>query len=67
MSCATNDWQKAAKIVGMTLGSQMDDDLIQVGDRFLAARIDAIVESGGLEMQGESALEMHKSLVRLSQ
>jgi len=45
----------------------MDDDLIQVGDIVLAARIDAIVESGDLEMQGESALEMHKSLVRLSQ
>jgi hypothetical protein len=66
-SYATNEWQKAARLVGEALASQMDDDLIQVGDIVLAARIDAIVESGDLEMQGESALEMHKSLVRLSQ
>ena len=67
MSYATNDWQKTARIVGMTLSSQMDDDLIQAGDMFLAARIDAIVESGGLEIQGKSALEIHNSLVRLPQ
>ena len=67
MSYVTNDWQKTARVVGMALASQMDDDLIQAGDIFLAARIDAIVESGGLEIQGKSALEMHDSLVRLPQ
>jgi hypothetical protein len=64
---ATANWQKAARLVAHALASQMDDHLIQVGDRFLAARIDAIVKSGGLEMQGKSALEMNKSLVRLPQ
>ena len=61
ISYATNDWQRQPQLVGMALASQMDDDLIQAGDIFLAARIDAIVESGGLEIQGKSALELHKS------
>ena len=39
-------------------------EVLQVGDIVLAARIDAMVESGLLEIQGESALEMHDSLVR---
>ena len=67
MSYATNDWQKAARLVGMALVSQMDEDLVQAGDMFLAARIDALVESGDLEIQGKSALEMHDSLVRRPQ
>ena len=67
MSCATNDWQKTARIVGHILGGEMDDDVIQVGDLVLAARIDALVASGRLEMQGKSALEMHDSWVRLPQ
>jgi hypothetical protein len=65
MSCATRDWRKAARIVGHILGGEMDGDIIQVGDLVLAARIDALVESGRLEMQGKSALEMHESWVRL--
>jgi hypothetical protein len=65
MSHATDDWRKVAMIVGLALGSQMDDRLFQTGDLFLAARVNALVESGRLEIQGKSALEMHFSEVRL--
>ena len=33
----------------------------QVGDIVLAARIDAIIKSGRLEIQGKSALDMRDS------
>ena len=64
ISYATNDWQKVAMIVGEILAAEMDDEVLQVGDIVLAARIDAMAASGQLEIQGKSALEM-QSLVRL--
>jgi len=67
MSYVTNEWQKVAMVVGQTLAAEMDDEVLQVGDIVLAARIGALVESGRLEIQGKSALEMRKSLVRLPQ
>ena len=67
MSYVTNDWQKVARIVGEALAAEMDDEVLQVGDSVLAARIDAMGASGQLEIQGKSALEMHHSLVRLPQ
>ncbi len=67
MSYVTNDWQKVAMVVGQALAAQMDDDVFQSGDILLAARLDALVESGRLEIQGKSALEMQNSLVRLRQ
>ena len=67
MSYVTNDWLKVARIVGEALAAEMDDEVLQVGDIVLAARIDALAESGRLEMQGKSALEMHGCLVRRPQ
>jgi len=67
MSYVTNDWQKVAMVIGQTLVAEMDDEVLQVGDFVLAARIDAMVQSGRLEIQGKSALEMHDSIVRLPQ
>jgi Protein of unknown function/Domain of unknown function (DUF1835) len=64
MSYVTDNWQKVARIVGQALVFRMDDYIIQPGDIFLAARVDALVESGLLEIRGESALEMHVSEVR---
>src|SRR5437016_12136016 len=58
MSYVTNNWQKVAMVVGKTLASQMDDRLFQTGDIFLAARIDALVKSGCLELRGKTPLEM---------
>jgi hypothetical protein len=66
MSYATNDWQKDARIVGHALASQMDDCIIWAGDLLLVARLDALVESGRLEIRGEPAHNMHVSEVRLT-
>jgi hypothetical protein len=65
MSHVTEDWRKVARVVGQALYSQMDDCIFQTGDIFLAARVNALVEAGRLELQGRSALEMRHSEVRL--
>jgi len=65
MSCVTDNWQKVARIIGQALVLGIDDCIIQSGDVFLAGRINALVESGRLEIQGESALKMRASQVRL--
>jgi hypothetical protein len=65
MSHVTDDWRKVAKVVGEALAAQMDDCMHQTGDLFLAARVNALVEAGRLELQGRSALEMRHSEVRL--
>jgi hypothetical protein len=65
MSYVTDDWQKVARIVGHALAFQMDDCIFQTGDLFLAARVNALVEVGLLELQGRSALEVRVSEVRL--
>jgi hypothetical protein len=62
---ATNHWRKVAMIVGSVLASQMDDCIYQSGDFFLATRVAALVESGRLELQGKSALDMRHTEVRL--
>jgi hypothetical protein len=67
MSYVTNDWQKVAMVIGQTLAAEVDNEVLQVGDIVLAARVDALVGSGRLEIQGKSALEMRRSLVRLPQ
>lgn len=66
MSHVTDHWQKVAMIVGLSLSSQWDSGVFQTGDIFLAARVNALVESGQLEIQGKSALEMRHSEVRLA-
>jgi uncharacterized protein DUF3658/uncharacterized protein DUF1835 len=65
MSYVTDDWQKVARVVGEALVSRMDDCIIQPGDIFLTGRINALAESGRVEIQGGSAFEMHDSQVRL--
>ena len=65
MSFVTDDWQKVAMVVGRALVAQMEDFTFQTGDLLLAARVNALVESGRLEIQGKSALEMQFSQVRL--
>ncbi|MGH6710420.1 MAG: DUF3658 domain-containing protein [Bradyrhizobium sp.] len=65
MSYVTDDWQKVAMIVGETLVAEMDNQVLQVGDMVLAARIEAMAKSGRLDIRGKSPLEMHDSWVRL--
>jgi uncharacterized protein DUF3658/uncharacterized protein DUF1835 len=65
MSQVTGQWRKVARVVGQALYSQMDDQIFQTDDLFLAARVNALVEAGRLELQGKSALAMGYSEVRL--
>ncbi len=62
ISHVTGNWRKVAMIVSETLASQMDDS---ISDLFLASRVDALVESGRLERQGRSAVDMRHCEVRL--
>jgi hypothetical protein len=65
ISYVTDKWQKVSRVVGPAMASQMDDWVIQTGDMFLAARINALAKSGRLEIRGKSALEILHSEVRL--
>ncbi len=65
MSYVTDDWQKVSRVIGAVMASQMDDCICQADDMFPAARINALVESGRLEIRGKSALEILFSEVRL--
>jgi hypothetical protein len=65
MSFVTDNWRKVARIVGEALVAPMDKCIIGPGDLFLSARVNALVESGRLEIRGQSAFEMHASEVRL--
>jgi hypothetical protein len=67
MSHATDDWRKVARIVGEALAAEWDDGIFQTGDLVLAARVNALVESGRLECRGKNPLEMQFSEVRLPQ
>jgi Protein of unknown function/Domain of unknown function (DUF1835) len=64
MSHVTESWQRVSRVVGQALVSGMDDRVTHVSDIVLSARIEALVESGLLEIRGESALDMHVSEVR---
>jgi hypothetical protein len=63
-SYVTDDWQKVASVIGHALASQMDARIIQSGDIFLVARVNALVESDRLEIRGKSAHDMQISEVR---
>jgi len=65
MSYVTDNWQKVARIVGYAMVSDRDDSIIQTGDTVLAARINALVGSGRLEIRGKSAFEITQSEIRL--
>jgi hypothetical protein len=66
MSHVTDDWQRVARVVGEALVFGMEDCIIGPGDLLFRTRIKALAESGRLEIQGGSALEMFVSQVRLA-
>jgi hypothetical protein len=53
---------EGGEVVGMTLLSQKEGI---VSDLFLAARVNALIESGRLERQGRSAMDMRHCEVGL--
>ena len=66
MSFLADDWQKVTRVVGEALACQMDDCIFQTGDILLAARVNALAESGRLEVKGKSPLDMRFSEVRIA-
>jgi hypothetical protein len=64
MSFVTDNWQRVARIVGKSLVSGTDNSL-SVDDILLRARVHALVESGGLEIRGQSERDIFFSEVRL--
>jgi Protein of unknown function/Domain of unknown function (DUF1835) len=65
MSYVTKDWQKVGRVVAPAMVACVDDDIVQTGDMFLAARINSLAQNGRLEIRGKSALEIFHSEVRL--
>jgi hypothetical protein len=64
-SLVTEHWQKVAKVVGLAMAHEMDDEVIQTGDLLLSARLNAMAKDGRLEIRGGSARDIHLSDVRL--
>jgi Protein of unknown function/Domain of unknown function (DUF1835) len=67
MSLVTDDWQKAARIIGTAMAREMDEEIIQIGDAFLSSRLNAMAKDARLEMRGDAILDIHLCEVRLAQ
>jgi len=61
---ATAEWKVMAWIIGSAMADPMDDDIIQTGDFFLAARARELAKSGALEWRGDLS-DIRKCEVRL--
>lgn len=66
ISFVTENWQRVSRIVGQSLASGTDDSL-PVNDLLLRARINALVESGSMEIRGRSERDIFRSEVRWPQ
>jgi hypothetical protein len=64
MSFVTENWQKVARIVGKSLACGTDNSL-PLDDILLRPRVKALVESGRLEIRGQSERDIFFSEVRL--
>jgi hypothetical protein len=52
LGLATDQWQRMARIVGAALCALSEDELYQVGDWILGARLASLAEAGVLEWRG---------------
>jgi hypothetical protein len=66
MSLVTEDWQKAARIIGTAMAGEMDEEIIQIGDAFLSSRLNAMAKDARLEIRGDAVVDMHLCEVRLA-
>jgi hypothetical protein len=64
MSYATPHWTKVSQVVGAALAYGFPDDYFEVDDRFLSARVRALVAAGRLEGEGD-LFRIGSSKVRL--
>jgi hypothetical protein len=67
MSLVTEDWQKAARIMGTAMAREMDEEIIQIGDAFLSSRLNAMAKDARLEIRGDPILDIHLCEVRLAE
>jgi hypothetical protein len=67
VSLVTEDWQKAARIIGTAMAHEMDEEIIQTGVAFLSSRLNAMANGARLEIRGDPTLDMHVCEVRLPQ
>jgi hypothetical protein len=65
-SLVTEDWQKAARIIGTAMAYEMDEGIIQTGDAFLSSRLKAMAKDARLEIRGDPTLDIHLCEVRLT-
>lgn len=66
MSCATDQWQKASRVLGEASFRGMDDSIMGPGDVFLKGRMLALAKGGRLEVQGDLRNPLRDSRVRLA-
>ena len=64
LSHLTQEWQKAAMVIGNALTDFWDTNLLQTGDLVLAARLRALASAGVVESQG-NLFKIRHSEVRL--
>jgi len=64
LSCATDHWQRAMRVVGEAMAKELDDALLQTEDLLLVARLRTLVKLGHLETRGD-LLDIRRSEVCL--
>jgi Protein of unknown function/Domain of unknown function (DUF1835) len=64
LSCATPEWQKAARVIGEALWESSTASVLQTGDLVLCARARALADAGRLESRGD-LFDIQKSELRL--
>jgi Protein of unknown function len=67
VSLITEDWQKATRIIGMAIAHEMDEEVLQSNDAFLASRLNAMGKDARLEVRGDPTRDIHLCEVRLAQ
>jgi len=53
LSCMADQWRKMARVIGEALARQMDEEVLQLGDAFLHARLRALIDAGAIEAKGD--------------
>jgi hypothetical protein len=64
VSCATPEWQKAARVIGEALWELSTTSVHQTGDLVLCARVRALADAGRLESRGD-LFDIQNSELRL--
>jgi len=65
MSYVTDKWRRAVIVFSSVTISHWDDEIWQTDETFLAARMRTLVESGRVEIRGETSPDMIRDEVRL--